>query len=170
MSFDSDPPLALIDASDPTLVSADKKLLSSSQWLKKPFTATITCYNESIENNDNATCAWLLKTGIETPKDSTEWQYVPPLKDIVPYQRVIGNEILNNQTFYVYDNAGNSDTTKSKVTINLGVDGFPPSVTMKSESVKTDGTIEVVLRATDNGSGLWQNPIQAQAVAIPAGG
>ena len=104
-------------------------MLSSDTWLKKPFTATITCYNEPVENNDTATCAWLLKTGTEIQQDSTEWAFTPPLKDIVKYQRVIWNEILNNQTFYVYDNAGNYDTIKSKVTINLGVDAYAPSIT-----------------------------------------
>lgn len=150
-----------------TLVSADKKMLSSptGSWLKKPFTATITCYNEPVENNDTATCAWLLKTGTEVQKDSNDWKFFPPLKDIVPYQRIIWNETIFNQTFYVYDTAGNYDTTKSKVTINLGVDAFPPSVTMKSESaLKKDGTVEVVLTATDSGSGLWPIAIKAQPV------
>jgi len=33
---------------------------------------------------------------------------------------------------------------------------------MKRESVKRDGTVEVILTATDSGSGLWPYPILAK--------
>ncbi|MEI6711240.1 MAG: hypothetical protein WCK88_03255 [bacterium] len=41
------------------------------------------------------------------------------MKDIVDYQRIIRNETLQNQEFYVFDNVGNMDPDKSKVSITL---------------------------------------------------
>ena len=80
---------------------------------------TITCQNVPVEDNDACTCAWLVKADMYDTTDNTDWNLSSPLKDIVSYQRIIRNETIQGQTFYVYDNAGNTDSIKSKVTINL---------------------------------------------------
>ncbi len=80
---------------------------------------TITCQNAPVEDNDTCTCAWFVKVDRFDTTENSSWDLSGPHKDIVNYQRVIRNETLLNQSFYVYDNAGNNDDTKSKVTISL---------------------------------------------------
>lgn len=116
---DIDAPTAFITASDPSLVSLDRKTLSSTEWRNTPLVTTITCQNVPQEDNDTCTCAWLVKVDMFDTTENTQWNLSTPLRDIVNYQRVIKNEILLDQSFYVYDNAGNNDDTQSKVTISL---------------------------------------------------
>jgi len=116
---DIDAPMATINASDTSLESAGYKTLSSTVWRNTPLTTTITCQNSPTEDNDSCTCAWLVKADMFDTTENTEWNLSTPLADIVSYQRIIRNETILDQSFYVYDNAGNNDDTKSKVTINL---------------------------------------------------
>lgn len=102
-----------------TLSSTNSKVLTSSEWLNKPVTATIRCTNTDPENNDSCTCAWLVKADVSGQNDNTDWGLISPLKDIVDYQRIIRNETLQNQEFFVFDNVGNMDPDKSKVSITL---------------------------------------------------
>jgi hypothetical protein len=110
-----------ISAASGITFNADTKTLSSTNaaWINKPVTATIRCTNSAVENNDSCTCAWLVKADVGGGTDNTDWGLISPLKDIVDYQRVIRNETLQNQEFFVFDNVGNMDPDKSKVAITL---------------------------------------------------
>jgi hypothetical protein len=168
---DTDSPTATIYASDTTIESVDKKTLSSTVWRNTPLTTTITCHNVPTEDNDACTCAWLVKADMFDTTENTSWNLSSPLKDIVSYQRIIRNETLRDQAFYVYDNAGNNDDTKSKVTINLGIDMIYPSVTgTEDQDPRDNNKKKVTLTATDNtgGSGLWGNGIRAVVVSKDA--
>jgi hypothetical protein len=60
---DIEDPMASITgvAGGVTISMADTKVLTSSEWLNTPVTATIRCTNTNPENNDSCTCAWLVK-------------------------------------------------------------------------------------------------------------
>lgn len=129
---------------------------------------TITCQNVPVEDNNTCTCAWIVKASMYDDTDTTQWRFSSLLRDIVNYQRVIRDETILGQSFYVLDNADNlPDDTKSKVTISLGVDMTYPSVTgTEVEDPLNESNRIVTLTATDNlgGSGLWGEDIRAVVV------